>query len=217
MKIVLKFCLFFATILAISSCGDNEGVKAKDKEVTSKASDITPIETLFSDEAFENPKMKDLLKELNLCSEKTSDTTDYDHPSCSPKFFKFFAMNKQIPLENSFLLQIKSKVSGFPLRRLLVFVRERGQLVKANGFVANLIGTRKSSTGYDDLLLRFNGREEDEPIFYNCYFSWNGAKYEFASVEVIQGDNWGGPVKEAFKDSMKVEIKKVLSQQNMFF
>lgn len=217
MRTFLNLAVVLNIALLLNSCGE-EPEKTKDPiKVETPESDIKSIETLFSEEKFSDPKMKELLKELNLCDEKTEDTLDYDHPSCSPKFFKFFQMNQNIPLENGFLLQIKSKVSGFPLRRLLVFVRERDQLVKANGFVGNLIGTRKTKSGYDDLLIRFNGKEQNEPVFYNCYFSWNGAKYEFSSVEVIQGLNWGGPVKAEFRDSMKTEIKQVLTDQNMFF
>lgn len=217
MKTKLKFIFPILILTFLSSCGDEEPTDNPKKTIVEN-SDVTPIQVLFAEEEFENPKMKELLMELNLCTEKTTDTVDYDHPSCSPKFFKFFQLNKNIPIENGFALLIKSKVSGFPVRRLLVFVRERGQLVKANGFVANLIGTRKNKTGYDDLLIRFKGFEEGEEIFYNCYYSWNGAKYEFSSVEVIEyASGGGGPVKEAFKDSMNREIPRVLSDQNVFF
>ena len=214
----LNRSLFLVLLVMLGGCSDPE---PEDEDLKLKTlpevGTIESIETLFDKDEFENPKMKELLKELNFCSEKTTDTLNYIEPSCSPRFFKFFSLTDKIPVENGFLLQVKSKVSGFPLRRLLIFIRERGQLVKVNGFVANLIGRRKTSGEYDDLLLRFNDNVGGEPAFYNCYFKWNGAKYEFSSVEVIEGPNWGGPVKAEFKDSMSVEIKNVLTKNSMLF
>lgn len=213
----MKKFLYLILALAFLSCSTEP--ESPEKPLTDKLDEnqIEGIQTLFDEVEFENPKMKELLMELNLCTEKTEDTLDYDHPSCSPKFFKFFQLNEQIPIENGFILQIKSKVSGFPLRRLLVFVRERGELVKVNGIIANLIGIKKSKSGYHDLILRFNDNVDGEPTFYNCFFSWDGVKYDYKSVEVIEGANWGGPVKAEFKDSMNLEIKKTLSNNKMFF
>lgn len=208
--------IVFASLMMNSCTGEEEIDKGKDDK-TENSTDTKPVETLFDSDAFPDPKMSELLQELNMCNVNSTDTLDYNKPSCTPRFFRFFSLKNKMPIENGFLLQVKSKVSGFPLRRLLIFIRERGQLVKVNGFVANLIGQRKTDSGYDDLLLRFNGNEEGESIFYNCYFGWNGSKYTFKSVEVIEGANWGGPVKEAYKDSMSVEIEKVLNQTSMLF
>ena len=214
---LIKNSLYIAvSILLFTNCSGEEKpdpIKIEDAQ----AGTIQSIETLFDQDVFENPKMADLLKELNMCAESTSDTLDYLRPTCSPRFFRFFELDKNLSIENGFLLQVKSKVSGFPLRRLLVFVREGGQLVKVNGFVANLIGRRKTSGAYDDLLLRFNDNVDGEATFYNCFFSWNGTKYAFKSVEVIEGANWGGPVKAEFKDSMSLEIQQVLSTNKMLF
>ncbi|MDP5098613.1 MAG: hypothetical protein NWQ27_01350 [Crocinitomicaceae bacterium] len=214
--ITIKISLAIITGLFIASCSNDEEDSPKQDKIV-ESTDVKSIETLFDSDVFPDPKMSEMLQELNMCNVNSTDTLDYNNPSCTPRFFRFFPMKEKMPIENGFLLQVKSKVSGFPLRRLLVFVRERGQLVKVNGFVANLIGQRKSESGYDDLLLRFNGNEEGESILYNCYFSWNGSKYTFKSVEVIEGANWGGPVKETFKDSMSVEIEKVLNQTSMLF
>lgn len=215
-----KFILSALLILTVGGMQSCSGDEEKEKVIVDENSSIgemESIETLFDKDVFEDPKMKDLLTELNLCTEKTSDTLDYVNPSCTPRFFRFFNLTEKMPIENGFILQVKAKVSGFPLRRVLVFVRERGELVKVNGFVANLIGRRKTSGEYDDLLLRFNDNVDGETTFYNCFFKWNGAKYEFSSVEVIEGANWGGPVKAEFKDSMSNEISAVLSKNSMLF
>lgn len=207
-----------AIVLIFASCsGDPDTDKQNNEATDNSTGSVESIETLFDKDEFQDPIMKELLKELNFCNEIVSDTMDYMNPSCTPRFFRFFPLTEKMALENGFLLQVKSKVSGFPLRRLLVFVRERGQLVKANGFVANLIGRRKTAGEFDDLLLRFNDNVDGDPAFYNCYFKWNGSKYEFSSVEVIEGVNWGGPVKKEFRDSMSIEIKKVLTDNSMLF
>lgn len=201
-------------LVLISSCSGEENPKGKKVE---SSKEVSSIETLFDQTVFEDPSMEGLLKELNLCNDTVKDLEDYMHPACSPKFFKFYKLTDKTPYSNGFLLQVKSKVSGFPLRRVLIFVRENGQLVKVNGFVANLIGRRKVDGPYDDLLLRFNDNVDGEITFYNCYYRWNGGKYEFLSVEVIEGANWGGPVKEVYKDSMNVVIQKEITDNKMVF
>lgn len=211
--------ILVAAVLTFSmnACSGDDEPKEDPKAEENGPGTLTGIETLFDKDEFEDPKMKDLLTELNLCTEKIGDSIDYMNPSCTPRFFRFFNLTEKMPIENGFILQVKAKVSGFPLRRMLVFVRERGELVKVNGFVANLIGRRKTAGEYDDLLLRFNDNVDGETTFYNCFFKWNGGKYEFSSVEVIEGANWGGPVKAEFKDSMSNEIKAVLTKNSMLF
>jgi hypothetical protein len=217
LPVSFTFIVFILPLFVLISCGDPENIdKAKDDQTT-ETQNVVGIETLFDETQFSDPIMKELLMELNLCNGEITDTLDYLNPSCSPFFFKFHELSKEVELKNGFMLQLKSKVNGFPLRRLLIFVREQGQLIKVNGFVANLIGRRKSSSGHDDLLLRFNDNEEGEEVFYNCYFQWLKGKYEFLSVEVIEGVNWGGPVKAQFKDSMAVEIKKEITENQMIF
>jgi hypothetical protein len=217
--IKMLFLIFLVTWMPISivSCSEEDETKKDPKVEENGPGTMTGIETLFDKDEFEDPKMKGLLTELNLCNEKIGDSIDYMNPSCTPRFFRFFNLTEKMPIENGFILQVKAKVSGFPLRRTLVFVRERGELVKVNGFVANLIGRRKTAGEYDDLLLRFNDNVDGETTFYNCFFKWNGGKYEFSSVEVIEGANWGGPVKAEFKDSMANEIKTVLTKNSMLF
>lgn len=211
------FIAFILPVIALFSCGDPEDIDQSKNDPATNTQDVIGIETLFDETQFSDPVMKELLIELNLCNGEITDTLDYLNPSCSPFFFKFHELSKGVELKNGFMLQVKSKVNGFPLRRLLIFVREQGQLIKVNGFVANLIGRRKSRTGHDDLLLRFNDNEEGEEVFYNCYFQWVNGKYEFLSVEVIEGVNWGGPVKAQFKDSMALEIKKEITDNQMIF
>lgn len=207
----------FLPIVLISflfSCSGEEDETTK-KDTDTSVSDITGIETLFNVDNFEDAKHLELLKELKICSEFQKDTSNYMEPACSPRFFRVFPMRDDAPVENAFLLQIKSKVGGIKLRRLVTFVREKGQLVKVNTFVANLIGTRTSKSHYKDLILRFNDNIEGEIIFYNCLFAWDGKKYTFKSVELIEGSDWRQRLKPEFKDSVSNDIYTTLVRNEM--
>lgn len=196
------------------SCSGEENQVSK-KDTDTSVSDIIGIETLFNVDNFEDAKHLELLKELKICSEFQKDTSNYMEPACSPRFFRVFPMRDDAPVENAFLLQIKSKVGGIKLRRLVTFVREKGQLIKVNTFVANLIGTRTSKNHFKDLILRFNDNIEGEIIFYNCLFNWDGKKYTFKSVELIEGSDWRQRLKPEFKDSVSNDIYTTLVRNEM--
>ena len=208
-----KFLPIVVISFLFSCSGEDDQVSKKDTDTS--VSDITGIETLFNVDNFEDAKHLELLKELKICSEFQKDTSNYMEPVCSPRFFRVFPMRDDAPVENAFLLQIKSKVGGIKLRRLVTFVREKGQLVKVNTFVANLIGTRTSKSHYKDLILRFNDNIEGEIIFYNCLFAWDGKKYNFKSVELIEGSDWRQRLKPEFKDSVSNDIYTTLVRNEM--
>lgn len=172
----------------------------------------TQIEVVFDEKHFEKDTMQGLLKELGLgmCNPDELSEENYKLPPCSPKFFKFFPYKQKVGIENAFVLLIKARVHDFPLRRVFVFQREKGNLVKVNGFVANLIGKRKSDSGYDDLILRF--ADEDQNHF-NCLYVWRNKRYEYARVEQINDAD----IKKEFQDSMNVEIHDVLKKNRMEF
>jgi hypothetical protein len=203
-----------SSVLFSCASDDNEEEQQKNN-IEIKESDIQEIETLFDKDDFDDLTKVELLKELKICSDKNTSNEDYMHPSCSPRFFELFAYSENDPLKNAFVLLTKSKTYGFPLRRIAVFAREKGRLVKVNEFVANLIAMQKSNSGSKDLILRFNDKDQGEDVFYNCIFSWNGTKYAYKSVEVIEGANWGGPVKAELKDSISKEVEKDIIKNGM--
>lgn len=172
------------------------------------------ISTDFSDNFFSNKGEIELLKELNLCNPNAANDTDEKLSACSPKFFRFFELNKSIPLKDGFMVLVKAEVGGFPLRRLLIFQRENGSLVKVNGFAGNLIERRPAASGFDDLVIRFGKREDDGNMyFYNCLFSWNEGKYEYRFCEAINDSR----VKKEYVDSMAPEIKSLIDKNRFIF
>ncbi len=209
------FYLIFMSFVLFSCASDDNEEEQNQKNVEIKESDIQEIETLFDKDEFDDLTKVELLKELKICSDKNTSNEDYMHPSCSPRFFELFAYSEKEPLKNAFVLLTKSKTYGFPLRRIAVFAREKGRLVKVNEFVANLIAMQKSNSGSKDLILRFNDKDQGEDVFYNCVFSWDGMKYKYKSVEVIEGANWGGPVKAELKDSISKEVEKDILKNGM--
>jgi hypothetical protein len=205
--------IFIVLLLVLVSC--NEEVKTK--KTTAQKTQVgtqTNIECLFDETTFASPDEYPLLKELKICDETQKDLNNYDVPACNPKFFKFFPYIENKKIKNAFILLIKSRVQGFPLRRVLVFEREGKELVKVNGFVANLIGKRKSASKHDDLILRFNDKVGmGEVVFYNCLYVWKDKHYVFKQVEQINDAN----IKTEFQDSMNVEIETVITKNRMVF
>lgn len=207
---LLLFILFFIFI----ACQSEK--KQKDKIAKPKKETVfdKEIEIIFQDQSnFKNEELE-LLKELKICNPSEKDLKNHFNPACHPSFFKFFKFNEKKALKNSFLLLIKARVHDFPLRRILIFEREHGELVKVNGFVANLIGMDKSSSEHNDLILRFN---EDlgggEVVFFNCRFVWRNNHYEFDEALQINNSN----IKTEFKDSMSREIENTITNNKMIF
>jgi hypothetical protein len=216
----MKKNIIILFIFSLVFIGCKNDIDTSEKITTEKIEDklgFEDIEILFDETEFSDPVMKELLLELKICSEDQNVVNTSEVPLCSAEKFKFLPLRKSTSLKNGFILLIKAETAGFPLRRILIFQRERGNLVKTNGFVANIIGRTKSKTEYDDLLLRFNDNEQGEDMFYNCLFSWEEGKYQFKQVEVIQGANWGGPVKAIYKDSISKEIYQTIVKNDMIF
>jgi hypothetical protein len=216
MKNLFLFFLFFG--LVITACSDNsdDEIKLKPHYKGNKTAVDPTISTDFNSNTFTFGGEEDLLKELHLCDPKATSDSDPKHPSCSPKFFRFFKLTEQRDLKDGFIVLIKAGVNGFPLRRTLIFERENGQLVKVNGFNGNIIERRKSSSGYDDLIIRFPDNIEGNVTYYNCLFKWKENKYEYIHCEEIDEDI-PRKIKAEFIDSMGIEIKKILDKNNMLF
>ncbi len=221
----MKKSIFFASIglfslFVFSACTDDEGlVNENDKvEKIDDATGFQNIEVVFQGSKFGSEDEKSLLEELKICSEVSEIKNTSEVPPCSPENFKVMSLHKDMSIKNGFMVLIKAETAGFPLRRLLVFQRERGELVKANGFVANLIGRLPTESGFDDLVLRFWDKDEAGfKIWYNCLFGWKEGKYEFKYVETIEGPNWGGKVKLADRENYSKSVYKTIVAKKMLF
>jgi hypothetical protein len=220
MKIYISHIYIICTLIFfITSCkseNKKNDLELNDSELTKENQlenkNETNIEVLFENEKFTENIELELLKELGIgmCDPNQKDLANYTRPACDPKFFKFFQLSKNKPLKNEFILLVKSMVHDFPLRRVFVFQRMDNKLVKVNGFIANLIGKRKSKTNYDDLILRFSDKDKNH---FNCLYVWKNNHYEYEKVEEINDSK----IKAVFQDSMNFEINKMIELNRMQF
>jgi hypothetical protein len=227
MRKYLKVVSFSILLINILSCGSSDDSEKNHVNLDIQDNeDFSNIEVLFNENQFTDTTHISLLKELKICNAFQKDTSNYMEPACSPRFFKIFPISSKIPVEDAFLVLIKSKVSGIKLRRVVVFVREKGELVKVNAFVANIIGMKNGKGDHKDLLLRFNDNVDGEVIFYNCQFKWNGTQYQFETTDAIEGYEpdplnpstpkpWRQTIKSEFKDSVSKEIYNDLITNQM--
>ncbi len=177
-------------------------------------SQIELIETDFNANTFSGNTEIELLKELRVCDSTAPNDNNLDRPSCSPKFFRFFSLKKGAKLRNSFMLLMRSGVNGFPARRLLIFERENGNLVKTNGFTGYIIEKRPGKKlDYDDIVVRFFEKYESQKYFYNCLFSWKNQRYEFVKCEAINDI----AIKPEKVDSVSTEVNKILQEKQLIF
>ncbi|MGV3609346.1 MAG: hypothetical protein ACO1N0_00245 [Fluviicola sp.] len=213
-----KLVYLLPLFLLVFSCDDDteDEITIERRHTADKEPVDNTISTDFLSNKFTSKVETELLKELHLCDPKATSDDDPEHPTCSPKYFRFFKLNKQTPLKDGFKLLIKAGVNGFPLRRLLIFEREGEALVKLNGFNGNLIEERESASGYNDLMIRFPDNINNNITYYNCLFRWKDGKYNYVNCEVIDEDV-PRKVKAEFIDSMGVEIKKILDRNDMIF
>lgn len=213
------YIILFSFAVIFSSCKDDSDFETPIVENKTSGDEFDGIEVLFNEKEFPNAKCVDLLKEINICSDAQVDADGQLMTPCSTELFKFFQLRDDLPLEDGFILLVKANTGGIPLRRVLVFEREAGTLVKVNGFIGNLIGKKKSKDSNDDLLLRFIDKIEGSDVYYHCIFKWENGQYVFKTVEVIQepAGNFSGIVKASVKDSVSQEIFKILMDNQMIF
>ncbi len=210
----MRYCAICFVMLLLFACSGKEDQVEKKTSTNSDAKVVVPttknIEVLFNETTFQESESLPLLRELGfgICNPKEKDLTNYVNPSCNPKFFKFFPIKKDTPIKNAFALLIKARVHDFPIRRTFIYSREKGELIKVNGFAANLIGMKKSKTAYDDLILRFNDEFQNH---FNCIYTWRNNHYEFDKVAEINDS----AIKKEFQDSMNVEIHKFIETNGM--
>ena len=181
--------------------------------------EIQLIETDFITNTFSGTTEIELLKELGVCDSTAPNDNNLDRPSCSPRFFRFFNYKKNAELRNNFILLVRSGVNGFPARRLLIFARENGQLVKTNGFIGYIIEKRRIKNKlHDDIVIRFYEKYYDQKYFYNCLFSWKDQRYEFVKCEAIGAPPKGDEaIKPELIDSVSSEIYKILIEKQLIF
>jgi len=180
---------------------------------TSKVLKVEQISTDFNLNKFSSNQEVALLKEIGICDSTQADDNNLDNPSCSPRFFRFFKLNKSKELKDGFILLVRAGVNKFPVRRLLIFERENDQLIKTNCFVGYIIERRVIKGNYDDIVVRFFERYENQKYFYNCLYTWKNGRYVYVNCEAINDSK----LKPEKADSVSIEVEKILNENKLVF
>lgn len=185
----------------------------EDSTESTKKQKIEYISTDFNANAFSGKVEEKLLKEIGICDSTQGDDNNLDNPSCSPRFFRFFKLNKTKELNDGFMLLVRAGVNKFPVRRLLIFERENGQLVKVNGFVGYIIERRSTDASYDDIVVRFFERYYEQKYFYNCLYTWKNGQYQYVRCEAINDSK----IKAEKSDSVSIEVEKIIKEKQLVY
>lgn len=208
MKYILPLLILSGVLFACSA--ENEEDKPR---VSQQDTYFEGVDTKFEGEKFEDDVHNEILKELGVCEFASSDSTYY--ATCSPKNFKISPYKNSGNLKDAFILEMKAGIFPRnaeqplpPVRHVIIFDREGGELVKVGGFRGNLIGKRPNeASGAQDLLLALY--DTDDQTLFHCLFKWNGGKYEFNAIERMDyGDGF-----RTIKGENKLETTQQIFQQ----
>lgn len=172
------------------------------------------ISTLFDQTEFPQAYLEQLLVEIKVCNPQIEEMQADGITPCTPSYFQFYSYNKNRKIEDAFMLQIKKGVNGFPYRRLLIFTRENGLLVKMNGIIGYLVEKRPSLSGMDDLVVAVVDNIGGYYDRYDVLIRYENGKYHF--VEAI-GDLEGTFNTKELKEEASKQIKQRIKEKELIF
>ena len=196
---------------------ENSGDKVTGKSPSSdgEKSDTVKVETLFTSAGFEDKKYYELLIETHLCNPDFNPSAKDGSTPCSARFFEFHPYNHKREIDDAFLLQVKAGVNNYPYRRLLIFVREKGNLVLMNGIVGYLVERIARPNNIDDLIVAvFDDLGNDKFDRYDVLIRYNDGKYHF--VEAI-GDLQGTFNTRELKERASKAILERINDKELIF
>lgn len=211
----MKRLLMISVLSVLTSCGGDETGTSTHEDA--ETGEIITAEKPFQKENFTDAGESELLKELNIC-----DTgVDSLFTPCAAKYFTLKKFRKDKDLKDAFILQVRGGVrlvgepEPFPVRRLLIFERENGSLIRVNGFVGDLDSFERSGTDIDNIIVAFYDSQDD--VMFHCLFEWRERKYSFK--EVLSIDVGSGPkaVKKEQVESVSNEVYQLLMDKSMIF
>lgn len=171
------------------------------------------ISTDFNTNTFSSNQEAIMLKDLKLCDSTLKWSEEPNRPSCTPNFFRVFPLKKDLDLSSGCMVLLKAGVNGFPARRFVIYEKEGQELIQANGFVGYPIEFRPKKDNYDDIVIRFFERYQNEKYFYNCLFTWKQNRYQFVSCEQINDAN----IKPEKQAQVSAEVLQILNEKQLIF
>jgi hypothetical protein len=80
-------------------------------------------------------------------------------------------------------------------------------------FVGYIIERRVVASNYDDIVVRFFERYENQKYFYNCLYTWKNGRYVYQKCEAIND----AKLKPEKADSVSIEVEKILNENKLIF
>lgn len=230
MRGIIRTSLVIPILFALHACVDEATTteKKNDTEMfTLSASDTlrtdrtayyggyhSQITTLFDQSEFPEAYLEQLLAEIKICNPQIEEMQADGITPCSPNYFQFYSYNKHRKIEDAFMIQVKKGVNGFPYRRLLIFTRENGILVKMNGIIGYLVEKRPAPSGIDDLVVAVVDNIGGYYDRYDVLIRYENGKYQF--VEAL-GDLEGTFDTKELKAEATKQIKKRIEEKELIF
>lgn len=212
------FFLVFVSLVACKSEGDPIADLRTDSELDDQ-DEIVDVDKTFDENGdFDDPIKLKILQELNICGQSEEDSLTVP---CSSKYFSILPLRSDKPIEDAFILKVrsmsmlKSDPAPFPERRVLVFERENGKLVRTNGFVGELEQFEGEKDNVRSPMIVFYDVEED--ILFHCLFEWQDGRFIFKSVEGLDFGPGPKPIKASMKDSISAEVYTDLVAKSKIF
>ena len=173
--------LFLVSVIIFSSCSsDNESTQNKDGFIA----DTLQMDPIFY--PFEDETIPVFLEEARLCrnipKDSLGDKINMFDPPCMGNFYKVFKFNDSEEYEDAFGVVIARRVHDFPLRRTVLFVKEKGKYIMMNRFVGDIVETRSTKNGYKDLLIRHRDIEAGS---FAIKYVYQDGKYQPEIAEEI--------------------------------
>src|SRR5690554_96609 len=228
---ILRLLSILLLLIAFSCTEDGENKGAndiktehdKDSDTNHKSaastndikSDTVKVETLFTSTGFDDKIYYELLIETHLCNPNYDPAKNDKTTPCSARFFEFHPYNHKRKIQDAFLLQVKAGVNNYPYRRLLIFVREKGNLVLMNGIVGYLVERISRPNEIDDLIVAvFDDLGNDKFDRYDVLIRYNEGKYHF--VEAV-GDLQGTFNTPELKERASKAILERINEKELIF
>ncbi len=213
---VMKFVF---TLLTLTSLILFTGCKDDPESDHPEKNDTVQEDFEFDEKHFKDSLHLEILKELDICDLSLSDSSMY--APCTPEYFQIIPFDPDRSVKDAFILYVKAAIplKGQPLllpvRHVIVFERENGALVRANGFRGEMVEMRDNGNKPKDLVvaLYLTG---DETLF-DCLFKYKDGKYSFESVEALDWGEGLRNVKESLKDSVSKEVYNDLMDKQLIF
>ncbi|MCH2226078.1 MAG: hypothetical protein MK066_15020 [Crocinitomicaceae bacterium] len=207
----------------VASCAPSEEIEkddlSPDIEVIDDFSEFEDVRTNFKESSFKSPVHAELLEELDICLMVDQDSTPF--AACSPENFRIIPIFGEDQVKESFILQMKAGIvlkgqdKAIKDRSIIVFERERNELVKVNGFHGEITSLKEGENGAKEMILTMYDHIDE--CYFDCLFKWDGNHYSFDAALAINYGEGFKPIKTELRDSISKDIYNELMSKSIIY